>query len=511
MASLRGVTKWDFEADIVIVGFGLAACSAAIEALAMSPGIDILILEKMPRGQEGGNSRAAGQSLLIPKNAEALAAYQRRMSESNPIPEEMLREWAERMMTLEPWIIERAQEAGAKYRRGGGASGMDAVLEFEEYGAAEAVAFNSTILPTPAGVWLAFKACVDKRPLRVEYETRVTDLVQDPDTLEVYGAIATQRDRPVTIKAKKAVIMCSGGFENSLDMQRNYFGLSQAVALGTPGNTGDGIKILQKAGADMWHLRNKGQSGGIWPGFKVPEFPTAFIRTFYWQNFGWIEVAGDNQRFYNETVLYQRTHFKEKIHGQWVDTLHANVGPVHMIFDDDVRANNCLVLKWMTWVVVVNKYEWSIDNSAEVAKGWIKKANSIEELARLIDRDPMELATTVAAYNAACSAKVDTKLGRDPRTLQPIAKPPYYAMEVVPAIVCTGGGARRNIESEVLDHSGASIPRLYEAGELGSMFSNLYQNGSYLTEAMISGRAAGKNAAALQPWSDTVMRSAAAE
>ena len=68
------------------------------------------------------------------------------------------------------------------------------------------------------------------------------------------------------------------------------------------------------------------------------------------------------------------------------------------------------------------------------------------------------------------------------------------------AIVCTGGGARRNIKSEVLDHGGKVIPRLYEAGEMGSMFSDLYQNGSYLTEAMISGRAAGRGIVALQPW-----------
>jgi predicted oxidoreductase len=48
----------------------------------------------------------------------------------------------------------------------------------------------------------------------------------------------------------------------------------------------------------------------------------------------------------------------------------------------------------------------------------------------------------------------------------------------------------------VLDHRGLPICGLYEAGELGSMMSDLYQNGSYLTEAMISGRAAGRNASA---------------
>jgi len=107
---------------------------------------------------------------------------------------------------------------------------------------------------------------------------------------------------------------------------------------------------------------------------------------------------------------------------------------------------------------------------------------------------------TVTEYNAACRAGHDPAFGRNPATLQPIARPPYYAIRIDPAIVCTGGGARRNIESAVIGHDGRAIPRLYEAGELGSMFSNLYQNGSYLTECMISGRAAGHNGSWLNDW-----------
>ena len=99
-----------------------------------------------------------------------------------------------------------------------------------------------------------------------------------------------------------------------------------------------------------------------------------------------------------------------------------------------------------------------------------------------------------------CDNGNDSEFGRTPQTLQPLREAPFYAIKVVPAIVCTSGGARRNIESEVLDHNGKPISRLYEAGELGSMFSGLYQNGSYLTEAMISGRAAGRNALGLTPW-----------
>jgi predicted oxidoreductase len=149
---------------------------------------------------------------------------------------------------------------------------------------------------------------------------------------------------------------------------------------------------------------------------------------------------------------------------------------------------------------VVAGYEWSDDNSAEIAKGWIVKADSIAELALELGRDPAAVERAVHEYNAACAAGHDAAFGRNPQTLQPIAQPPFYAIRIDPAIVCTGGGAKRNIESEVIAHDGRTIPRLFEAGELGSMFSNLYQNGSYLTECMISGRAAGRNGVRQTAW-----------
>lgn len=500
MASLHSVTNWADEADVVIAGFGLAASCAAIEAHDLDPDADILILEKMPEQFVGGNSRVAGQSLLISQNAEALVEYQRAMSRSNPIPEDMLQEWAQRMVKLEPWIEARAAEVGSTYLHGTGFTSRAVVLEFSEFGAAEAVHHTATILPLPSGVWLTFKANVDKRPIRSAFNARVVDLIQDPDTLEVFGLVIEKDGERRNIKARRGVVMSTGGFENNLDMQKNYFGLSRAYPLGTPGNTGDGLKILQKAGADMWHLRNQGQSGGIWPGFSFPGHDTVFLRQLFFQSFSWIDVAEDNRRFVNETSELQLTHYKEKIRGEWVDTAHHRVGRMHMIFDDVTRAYNCLATTIMTWNTVVEAYPWSEDNKAEIAQGWIVQADSIEELAIRIGRDPQELAATVNGYNAACAAGKDPEYGRSEATLQPITQGPFYAIELVPAIVCTGGGARRNIESEVLDHQHKPIPRLYEAGELGSMFSNLYQNGSYLTEAMISGRAAGKNVVALSDW-----------
>lgn len=501
MASLASVPQWDQTYDMVIAGFGLAGMCAAIEAHDLDPRLSILILEKAPEAETGGNSRVAGQSLLISRNARALADYQRKMSVFSPIPEDMLLAWAEAMTQLEPWIQERAQQAGAQFIHGTGFSERDAVLEFPEFGARDAVHCTATILPIPSGVYLAFRENIRQRPrIKIAYETPIRDLVQDPDTLEVFGVIVESSGRRQAIRANRGVVMAIGGFEANADMQRNYFGLTDVAPLGTPHNTGDGIKILQKAGADLWHLRNKGQSGGIWPGFRPEGFFNGFLRTFFWQSFSWIEIDANGERFYNETAELQLTHYKEKKHGQWIETPHYRAQPVHMIFDSITCQHNKLVTEVMSWNPVVRGYRWSEDNSVEVAKGWIVQADSVEELAPKIGRDPAGLKATVERYNAACTSKRDDEFGRNPDTLMPIAQGPFYAVRIDPVIVCTGGGARRNIKSEVLGHDGQVLPRLYEAGELGSMFSDLYQNGSYLTEAMISGRAAGREIVALSAW-----------
>jgi succinate dehydrogenase/fumarate reductase flavoprotein subunit len=501
MASLSSVPHWDHECDLLICGYGMAGASAAIEAADRFPDAAITVLEKAPREHAGGNARVSGQSLMIPGDRGALLDYQRRMSESNPIPEDLLAFWADEMCSLEPWIRARAEEVGARFIYGTGFSDRDTVLEYPEYGASNAVAHTATILPIPSGVWLAFDANVSRRNIDLRYRHALSDLVQDPDTLEVFGAIVQHEDRRLAIRARHGVVLATGGYENNLDMQRNYFGLSEAYAMGTPYNTGDGIRILQKAGADLWHMRSKGQSGGLWPAIKTPHQDTAYLRNILMQTFSWIDLASDGRRFYSETDDLRRTHYKEKKHGHYVDVPLAQYLPVTMLFDEVTRQHNSLVFRPFTWNTVVEGYAWSEDNSAEVDAGLIVCSDTLEGLAEQLPLDTQTVLESVQAYNAGCAAG-DDAFGRDPGTLQPIAQGPFYALNIVPGIVCTGGGARRNSRSQVLGHDGRSIPRLYEAGELGSMFSNLYQNGCYLTEAMITGRAAARDAMQLKPWGD---------
>lgn len=500
MASLNAVKVWDIETDVLICGYGAAGSSAAIEARDLDPSAQILVIEKATKARAGGNARVAGQSLLISHDAEALVRYQRTMSTANPIPEPMLLEWASRMTKLEPWIKALADRAGQEFLRGTGFTEREAVLEFPDLGASEAVAYTATILPLPSGVWKALSANVEQRGVSIAYETRLVDLVQDPDTGEVFGALVDTPQGRQAIKARRGVVLATGGFENDAQMQRDYYGFSETYALGAPTNTGDGLRVLQKAGAQMWHLRNQGQSGGVWPGLKIPAYDTVYLRNFLLPAFSWIDVDVNGERFYPETNELQLTHYKEKKHGRYVDTPLAQAGPVHMIFDETTRSAGKLVMEIMTWNAVVEDYRWSEENIAEVEAGWIVKADTIEALAERIGKPIELLKRTIADWNQACAAGVDADFARRPETLSPIVSGPFYAVEIKPAIVCTGGGAKRDIEGHVLDHDDRPILRLFEAGELGSMFSDLYQNGSYLTEAMISGRAAATSVLALKAW-----------
>jgi predicted oxidoreductase len=79
-------------------------------------------------------------------------------------------------------------------------------------------------------------------------------------------------------------------------------------------------------------------------------------------------------------------------------------------------------------------------------------------------------------------------------------KPPYYAIQMWPLIINTQGGPRRGVGGEVLDVEGNPIPRLYEAGELGCVYSYMYNGGGNVSEALSSGRLAARNIAALEPW-----------
>ena len=140
------------------------------------------------------------------------------------------------------------------------------------------------------------------------------------------------------------------------------------------------------------------------------------------------------------------------------------------------------------------------DNTAEIEKGWIIKAESIRELAEKLNIDSNGLQETIDRYNRDSKEGRVNAFGRSPKQMAPVEEPPFYGVELCLSIINTQGGPKHNCRAQALDMEGRPIPRLYKAGELGSFFGHLYQGGSNLPEALAFGRLAGEGAAAETTW-----------
>ena len=80
--------------------------------------------------------------------------------------------------------------------------------------------------------------------------------------------------------------------------------------------------------------------------------------------------------------------------------------------------------------------------------------------------------------------------------MTPIKTPPFYGAPVWATLSNTQGGPVHDAAQRIIDVYGKPIPRLYAAGELGSSFGHLYLSGGNIAECMVTGRIAGRNAAA---------------
>jgi succinate dehydrogenase/fumarate reductase flavoprotein subunit len=216
---------------------------------------------------------------------------------------------------------------------------------------------------------------------------------------------------------------------------------------------------------------------------------------FYSENFIFVDKYGN--RFANEGGIELHDFGRVFSHFDSHKVEFPRI-PLYCIFDEVMRRRAPLCDNVSGYNR--DKYKWSLDNSEEVRKGWILKGKTIAELAERISIDRASLENTVKRYNEFCKAGHDADFGRQKEYLLPLVNPPYYAVPLWPALYNTQGGPRRDREAKVLDMDGKPIPRLYAAGELGSIWGGLYEGGSNIAECLAFGRIAGRNGASEKPW-----------
>lgn len=478
MATCMAEESWDAAYDVVVIGFGGAGASAAIEAA--DAGAKVLVLEKAPASAAGGNTKLSGQQVLSPTDVDVAVEYYDQIFAGFRYDKELVRATVEGMSKIGDWLMYLGSpdltlpEHQTFYK------------EFPEYpGSAVMRCYLIDGQYHSGKVWNVLEngVGVEARAenITIWYESPGVELVQDQETKMVTGVVAEHEGKTVRIKAENGVVMAMGGYENNQEMIQNYFHMLYAYPKGTYYNTGDGVYMAQKVGAALWNMNNP---AGPDLNFKDPEsnvyYGYSLAMTFGSRST--IFVGPDGTRFLNESQMTR--HGKMPTHGTWQTA--TTVLPAYAVFDEAS----------FTGGPVTTSGGWSADNMAELEKGWIVKADTLAELAEKIGVDAAGLEKTVTRYNWYCEQGEDYEFNRSAQTLIPLStEGPYYAMELTPTLTNTQGGAVRNANCEVIDFNGNVIPHLYSAGEFGSMHVHGYNGGGNLSEALATGRIAGANAA----------------
>ncbi len=485
--------KWDREADVVVVGFGGAGAATAITAHDL--GASVLMLEKAPEGEEGGNTRVAAQGYLNVSDVDHAVTYLEAMSGPFKVPREMVRVWAEELSRNNDWLASIGGDpqehqfppAGVEFPE---LPGSDCVHKFHH---GDILGYSNT--------WNFFERAVKQRAIDILYEAPGRALIQDGVTREILGIRAEHKGKPIYIKARKAVVLTCGGFENNQEMIRNYLpGLPYCYTSGTPYNEGDGVTMGLTVGADLWHMNNY---AGPSMALKVPEYKTTFSMTplhfGHEQAGGMVVVGPDAQRFTDEKL--RTLHGKIKKNGRWVPS--PAPCPMFMVFDHALFTAGPLYDKKpvMGWGRIIERYDWSEDNCAELARGWIKRAGSLAALADAVGLNPPALEACVGRWNEHCASSKDPDFGRS-KMLIPLSQAPFYAIELSPSMLNTQGGPRRNERGQIVRPDSTPIGRLYSAGELGSIYSYLYQGTGNIGECFAFGRICARNAVAEARWDE---------
>jgi succinate dehydrogenase/fumarate reductase flavoprotein subunit len=502
------VDHWDKEADVVIVGYGGAGAVAAINA--HDAGAKVLVLEKAPVEGGGSTRMSGGQSAYIePKDAAGAAEYLYTGS-FGTTPKDVCQAWAEEIANNADWLTKMGIKwMDMKPPAGGGSRPSRKVADFPNFPGADTL---KSLIITGGGpaFFKAVNQHLKNRGIEILFDTPGTDLIQNPTTKEILGVKANSKGQDKYIKARKAVVLCTGGFDFNEEMVNNYLRPIPIKFTGWRYNTGDGVKMAQAVGADLWHMNALCSAGQA---FVSPASEIAWMYTrAQGDNFIWVNRYG--KRFACESPAWfdHRASMGYTI-WDWSDT-QKDAGypciPFYLIFDEKTRlagpiggGSGSMGVASIPAELGGISETWSKDNSREIQLGWVKKGNTIRDLAVAIgdDIDPARLEDSVTRWNGFCATGKDLDFARSEK-LAPIATPPFYGVKLYPGGFNTLGGPRKNGKAQVLDVKNNPIPRLYTAGALGSTEGHIYCVVGYnWAELQAFGRIAGRNAAAEKAWS----------
>jgi 3-oxosteroid 1-dehydrogenase len=314
---------------------------------------------------------------------------------------------------------------------------------------------------------IAFRLGID-----IWTEAGLVDL--DVNNGRVEGVHIYRSGLPMSVRATKGVLVAAGGFARNTAMRQKYqqHPISDAWTFTNPGDTGEAIEIMEKAGAGLavmdavwWNtsFRPLGAEQRI----AIPELikPYGIL----------VDQAGN--RFVNESASYMEV-------GRAIYARHATTPAIPAWLVMDIRARRRYTFCFHAPGALPKKW---------LERDWVKQDISLAGLARQCGIDPSGLEATIARYNSFCKTGVDPDYGRganaynryfgDPTVkpnpcMGPVAQPPFWAAPIWPGDVGTGGGVLANECAEVMRPDGSVIDGLYAAGNCTASLVGPYYVGA---------------------------------
>ena len=325
----------------------------------------------------------------------------------------------------------------------------------------------------------------EKVPIWVE--TPVQDLIVEGG--RVSGVIAERDGERIEVRARLGVLINAGGFSHN-DRMRETWQARDARAEWTfvnPGDTGEMIEAVMKLGAATDQLDES-----FW--FPCSRLPNGMLSMHTAGDIGkphCITVNAAGERFVNEANPYME--FGKRMH-------ETGAVPAWAIFDSRHRRD----------------YFWGMTPpgftpQAFLDSGYLKKADTLEEIARLCGIDPAGLARTVERFNGFAQSGRDEDFRRgesafnryygDPTMPNPnmgaIGKAPFYAVEIHAGDIGTCGGIVADEHARALRPDGSPIPGLYVTGNSSAAAGGRFYigAGAAVGPSMAFGYIAAKHAA----------------
>lgn len=453
----------DEECDVVVVGTGLAAFCAAIEAL--NAGSSVIMLDKMPF--TGGNTNAAEGQLnaVDPVRQEAQGvedSVERFYNDTFTGGDEK----------ADPELVRVLVE-----------NATDAVGFIEHHG----VRYRDELFTAPGGLWcrahfvdtliagerggsyyiIQLQAAADYLGARIFTDATVTGLLEENGAVVGVVGERTSSGAPVEVRAK-SVILATGGYARNteLAMQFDARVTEDMMSSNVPSSTGDGIALATAVGAGLANMElvqihplGDPQNGG------VSTYVGDWIGAEYF-----MLVNKEGERFVAESERRDNLTNAEL-----------------------AQTDGCMYLIVDSTGIDPDTYGPTIDNL--VATGHSVKANTVEELAGLINVPVEALQASFDQYNEAARG------GEDPMGKQffacELATPPFYASLRLPTLHYCMGGVKISTDAQVLTDDDTPIPGLYAGGEVTGGVQGANRLGANsLPDCVVFGRIAGRNAAA---------------